>query len=599
MQTQTTATSQPLDVSTSIRLPRDLLAEVDKLSAVRDSSRSAVVREALRGLFAELRRRDAERRELGQLLTPEVRDVLEDLPGDDSAGTLARCVVNEHRRQYPQRSEIRLAALDVVTRRDLTADDLIDEVLLTPHIDYLTAGVCLGAVGETVADWIEAHEIGTGPRDVLGQARFMLDRSAVYADGRRVGRIAFSRAPSTRYGRNLLYSFSGEAFRADGANLRPAQCMSWMIELTRHALEETGNDLNELRFVTLNRVDYVSQVKLKPGVTASDLRALPLPAGYAWAETSASHTGTTHYASQSSNARANCGQQVLIRVYDQTTADHCPEGEARIEIQIPRVRHVSGQEHSFGVQGAARIAAEVFAYLLPSDAPTEVIEPPPGTVFDDRNLYAEHLDTPGVHVLDTRGLPLAEEVHRTPYAGHNPRTARRLARQSLTIARRCVAAYITAGTISNGALDVQDQRDAPEHLGCTLHADGVPECVVEQGLLADPRSSIRELVADPPFKLEELHELRLLFDHFADIYYPGSEAPTIDRIGERNVWLNRMLGRVEHDPLETEARVLAFKDEVQVWSRDGSRLLHREQMEWIEEEPPRFVDWIEPSSILK
>lgn len=576
--------TEPLSEAIRVRLTAQQREEVDKIALAEDSDRSKVIREALDDLFERRRQRAQTSRDLRNYLGEEVHDILADLPGGDTPEQLACCVINEHRRCYPRRAKIRMPAFGA--RACVTADDLIDEVLITPHVDYLVTGMCLGNASDDIAEWLDGLDsVGNGPKDVFGNARYTFQRNKLFADGVKVGQIAWSQGSSTDYGRNLLFHFTGSAFRGDGrgADLTPGQCFAWMTETLRGALEGAGRGIEDCHFATINRVDYVSQVKLKDGVTAADLRALPLPDGYAWAETNASHTGTTHYASSRQSARGNAGEVPLIRVYDKTTDEHCPEGEARIEVQIPRVRMPSGRMKSFGVLGAAEIAAEVFGTLLPSDAPAEVVSLPSDETYDDPARLMAHRHTPGVHVLDTRGMAFAEELNRRRFSGHNTRTMKRLGRQFLTLGRRAFASYCTAHIAIRGAgINPDGPPDVPDEFGVDIYggADFPPEAVHE--LFADPRHSLRDLVADEPFPIEEIDELQSLLDHYRELCFPNAPRTKFEGYAERTTWLERMTAPIEHEPLRTYAKVRLESDRVEVWDRTGTRLTHIQYVDWMD-----------------
>lgn len=369
------------------------------------------------------------------------------------------------------------------------------------ELDYLALGICFDpALYDRVKAMMARSEVHLG--------RLWLSRGKLYFDGKTVGRVMASRAPTTKYGRKLVFHFAGSWFRA-GLGASDALELVRRSELTFAESGLLGDDLRDslswINFTSIDRVDYVLEC-LAGEATPETLSGRGLAHGWALSEVHSSATGTSIYGGPSLVPSASRGSQPLVNVYAWTDPQRPELGPTiRTEVRIPNVRTTSGKGSILGAALLARDQIEaVTGYKV------EVIEP--GESAKGLGLPLEVID------FDKKWLP--DHVFNVPYSGHSTATLRRLARQGMTIIERTCSSAVLAALIPQES----GFAGAPVQ---TMDGAELPEAARIRAGELEPEGHAVPLALQAPLTLEELEHLEQTLLEYRRTYYPGSDAVAV------------------------------------------------------------------------
>lgn len=435
------------------------------------------------------------------------------------------------------------------------------EIVVPPSIDYLVLGTCFqGAERRAVLESLK--------HATYQHHRFELSGGSIFCDGLQVGRVMGSNAPTTRYGDKVVWHFSGEWFRKDGAGLSPGDAMQLLQALGARLIEDKIL-VDHWNFVSIDRLDYVTEVKVAPGVTPDDWLSVGLTNDWKWQQGEWSidelgNVGRTVYGAKCTVPKAKRSQYSHLCVYQNPGED-----TVRCEVRIPRVRAVDG---SGSIEGAAELAAKM---LLEAT----------GHKIQSAGELRQHEGWHTVPVLDFEGRLLPEEWSRKPAKTHPEKTMKRLGKQARTLFRRVsgmntraamqhqLGIVATAATIGATSFTVDVQAADPptaEQLQITQQtlAPGVVSApVFEEEMLDEIEQDLaryRDMFYGSKTIAERRysHVVQRVLSYYLDdelcqeinhkIRHGMRTAPPLELAALDDVWLDRYIGRVDHEVLPSQ-----------------------------------------------
>lgn len=414
---------------------------------------------------------------------------------------------------------------------DELRDNWFDEIVKPPALDYLILGMCV-----SIEDYAPVVEALDSLR--FQHHRFVFKNRSLWRDGVKVGWVRLSNGVS-RYGRKLLFHFTGEWFRG-GCD----ESLAWFF---RNKLEESIFALSDyiehpdwVLFTEVCRLDLALEVKKAHRLlTPTHLRVdgPTLPAGIEWREHVSSHTGITDYASKAHDALANRAKKPLLRLYSEHDVEpnstRWTHGDTmRIELEFPAVQRVDGTDK---LQEYVALAAQVFQTLTPWE------------FISSEDLRPHHREAVEFGQLVVVPAPNWEETKRPedftaePWTGHPAREVERLFRCGTSITYTALGTMLMVALMqdigaSGGMFDPDEvQPSFSFHESMT---EREKKEVLE--LLPAPGYTVEDLAQIRPPDLAELDKLELMIFATRRYFYPDSVPAVIDRNKRSTVdWVDK------------------------------------------------------------
>lgn len=287
--------------------------------------------------------------------------------------------------------------------------------------------------------------------------RYELRKNTLRFDGKVVGGVLLSKGVSNRYGRKILFNFSGEWFRT-GLTCEDAWAFTNLFE------DWAANLFTEIRrqdwvtFRSIERLDIAVEIyKSRLGQNADLVRDLAeehkfLPGAWKFRNYNGSEDGLTHYIGQYKDPLKKRNDRSMMRIYGyhpteatleqerpsiETALEH-DEKTLRFEYEAPKLRMADGTDI---VDDALREAAKLFNALLPYAFIAEpdldgcqwkrAEELVPGECTDHMVVIPR-----GTMVIQRPdfGESVRPEMHsRIPFAGHPAHEQKRQRSQGTTV----------------------------------------------------------------------------------------------------------------------------------------------------------------------
>ena len=384
------------------------------------------------------------------------------------------------------------------------------EIAVAPETDYLVIGVYGDPeVIEQVWSWCQGHTF-------IERSTLYLERKTLYAHGAPVGRVKASQARETRYGKKLVFHFTGSWFRAAdtgrGAGLNERAALKFIRLWANHLVKEGIAPPSWIKFFSIDRWDCC--LELKTDLPIWDIaERITLPDRWNFRQGEWSSTGHTVYAGRTKSPKANRGRYNHLAVYREFDR---PD-RVRVEVRCVKIRHCDPDE-SLGQENAAVLAHQILDCFSP--VPLEIG------------------DRPGaVKPLDFEMEAVPEEITRVPYSGHAPATLRRMIRCGMTMLQRSVrstvVATILASPVIMETIDIAeyglphpDEREYPDDHG-NLSYDPVSPGALDDALVQDTRpfdhgASLRELSQAQVLNLDECYETIAVLYDYIKVKYPDA-----------------------------------------------------------------------------
>lgn len=360
-------------------------------------------------------------------------------------------------------------------------------------------------------------------RGSYGKGRMTMERGIIRFDGKSVGHLMRSKGREVEGKKKLLWHFTGEFFRPEGADLLPVDAIKFMHKVVLQVMNEARREVEDrriaraendthaaerdpfanktyirsqltgmrerqsgvihpeemdalhldyermlqlddaeemeqrmrwltvdweeltewpIRMTVIDRWDMCVELELAEGVRIKDMEDVALPHGFDWRDYRESEDGETYYAGPTKNPVADRGTSPMIAFYKKK------DGNVRFEVRYPKVTYHKKSRISLGVHETAKRMHDLFLAFLPFDVKLNA----EGKI----NKTPDILQVP---ILDLDVLPCPVNEDNEPkvknFSGHQPKEARRLARQGCTLVRRFLAVFVLAHALGHQVVETE------------------------------------------------------------------------------------------------------------------------------------------------